>query len=276
MVRHRVLWALIIAATAASASGQESKPAFDVVSVRPHISGGPVSDVRFDFLPSRFIARHIPLRWIIAAAYMEAERDLPLIDRVVGGPAWIDTDAFNIEGVTDGETSPAAMRLMLRTLLDERFSLRVHTEQRNGPAYAVLLSRADGRLGPRLREPVADCDGLPSTEEARQRRCGSGVYFDKEDRSVIVYSADDDVDTILKFIAQPHIIGLDRPLINRTGLNGRFSFELRFSREATASAAAPGIPLFTALQQQLGLRVEQVTAPRDVVVIDSVQQPTEN
>lgn len=254
---------------------QEPKPGFEVASVRKNVTRTPGGS-RLELSPRRFSARGIPLRWIIAVAYIETERELPLIERVIGGPAWMDTDAFDIEAVAGAETSRAMMRLMLQTLLEERFSLKGHIEKEDGPAYAVLLSRADGRPGPQLREPTTGCDIASPGLESRERRCGSGAYVDADTQSVVVYGADADVDGILEQIAQPTIIELDRPLINRTGLKGRFSFELRFSREATASAAAPGISLFTALQQQLGFRVERVTTPIEVLAIDSVEQPTEN
>ena len=276
MVRRRSVSALLLAAAAVgSLSAQPAGPAFEVVSVKRNI-GGRLADIRLDFLPNRLIVRGVPLRWVIAAAYIEAEPEAVVLERVLGGPAWIDTDSFDIDGVPAAETSGANMRVMLRRLLQERFNLAIRSEARPGPAYAVTLNRADGRPGPQLREPVPECNGTTNLAEARRRRCGTGVYFDKEDQSVVVYGADSDVDTILASVSRPTVVKLDRPLVNRTGLSGRFSFELRFSRDATASVAASGTSFFTALQQQLGFKAEPVTAPREVFVIDSVQQPTQN
>jgi uncharacterized protein (TIGR03435 family) len=277
MVRHRGFPVSIIIAAAAVAwsSAQTERSAFDVASVK-RVIGGRFSDIRFEFLPTRLIARHVPLRSVIAVAYIDAEPDAVVAERVIGGPAWMDTDMFDIEGATDIETPRATMTLMLRRLLQERFSLKAHSDKRQGPAYAVLANRSDRRPGPQLRTPTVDCNGTSDIKEARQRRCGSGTYVDKEDGAVVVYGADYNVDQILGAISAAHVVRLDKPLINRTELDGRFSFELRFSREATASPAGSGIAFFTALQQQLGFKVEQVTAPIGVLVIDSVQQPTEN
>lgn len=185
------------------------------------------------------------------------------------------------------------MILMLQTLLEERFGLRMRTEQRNVPAYALLLNRADGRLGPRLR-PAGQlgrqltpaetkiCADL-TLEEARQRRCGSGVYFDQKEQVTVIYGSDADMDALIDHIASVAVGALDRPVVNRTGLNGRFDYELRFSiaagRVSTSPAVGPnpsGTPIFTALPEQLGLRLDSVIAPTEVLVIDSVQQPTEN
>lgn len=277
MARHRELLVSvsIAAATVAWLPAQSQKSAFDVVSVKRNV-GGRLSDVRIDLLATRLVARHVPLRWVIAVAYLDAGPDTVLPDRVLGGPPWMDTDTFDIEGVTDAETPRAAMTLMLRTLLQERFSLRVHSETRDAPAYAVVLSRRDQRPGPQLRQSTTDCDGPTDRGEARRRRCGSGTYVDKDDGTLVVYGADSNVDQILETIAAAHVVKLDRPLVNRTGLDGRFSFELRFSREATTSVAASGTTFFTALQEQFGFEVEQARAPLDVLVIDSVEPPTEN
>jgi uncharacterized protein (TIGR03435 family) len=239
--------------------------------------------VDLQFQQGRFVATNLPLRWLIAVAYAEEGRE-PNLDRIVGGPPWIDSVPFDIQATTNGPATPTAtMRLMVQTLLKERFGLRMHTEQRSLPAYALLLNRDDGRLGPKLRPAeTKTCSDL-TLEQSRERRCGSGVYFDKEEQVAVVYGSNADIDALIDHIASPAVAAVDRPVVNRTGLSGRFDYELRFSIAAGRVDPSPAVglnpsgpPIFTSLREQLGLRLDPVTAPTEVLVIDSVQQPTEN
>ena len=274
------LWASFVALNVVALSAQAPKPAFEVASVRRHVSG-PFIMVDFVFQPTRFVAMNMPLRGLIAVAYGTEGRE-PTLDRILGGPSWIDAATFDIQATTDRVTTRATMQLMLQTLLDERFGLRMRIEQRNLPAYALVTNRNDGRLGPRLRLAEAkNCSDL-TFEQARDRRCGSGIYFDKEEQVTVVYGSDVDIDALISLLDVPAVGALDRPLVNRTGLSGRFDYELRFSVAAGRSTTSPVgpnpsvTPLVTALREQLGLKLDSVTAPIDVFVIEAVQQPSEN
>jgi uncharacterized protein (TIGR03435 family) len=260
---------------------QTEKPGFEVASVRRNVSGEAPYRVTLDFQPGRFVATNVFLRWLIAAAYAEEGR-VPILERIVGGPAWVDTDPFDVQAVTDGSTPQATMQLMLQQLLEERFGLRMRTEQRNEPAYALLPDRPDGRLGPQLTPAeTKECSDI-SLELARARRCGWGVYFDKAAQLTVSYGSNADMRGLIEHLAGPAVARLDRPVVDRTGIAGRFDFEVRFSVlagrvSASPAAAAPqGPSLFTALREQLGLKLEPVTAPIEVLVIDEVHQPTEN
>lgn len=174
-----LLAAVLCASFVAVAVTQTQKPTFEVASIRRNMSGAPLFRFSIDFHPARFVASNVFLRLVVAVAYAEEGRD-PAIDRVIGGPAWIDSDAFDIEATTERTaSSPATMKLMLRTLLEERFGLRLQNEQRSLPAYALLLNRSDGQLGPQLRPAQArNCSEL-TFEQRRDRRCGDGAYVDK-------------------------------------------------------------------------------------------------
>ena len=168
---------------------------------------------------------------------------------------------------------------MLRTLLEQRFHLLVHTEMREVPIYTLRLARTDGNLGPRLTRSTLDCaallagrDGaapLPPQADGRPtcRVSSSGRSFRGGGSSIGVLAA------IL-----PQQVG--RPVEDRTGLSGLFDFDLEFSAEGRDLDAIPvggDTPsIFTALQEQLGLRLESARAPLDVFVIDRVERPTDD
>ena len=130
MAWHRSGWLPLIAGMVVTLSAQAPKPTFEVASVKPNKSGlSGLSQINIDFQQSRFVATNVPLRWLIAVAYGKEERE-PTPDRIVGGPSWIDSAAFDIRAITDVPTSRATMNLMLQTLLEERFGLRnAQTEQ---------------------------------------------------------------------------------------------------------------------------------------------------
>ena len=276
MARIGGVWCLV-ALLGASVAAQESKPRFEVASVRVNLSGN-LSQINFAFLPTRFVATMVPLRALIAIAYADEGRE-PGMERVVGGPAWVDLAFFDVQGTTGTPTPQGTMRLMLRRLLEERFALRLVNEQRMTDAYALVMARSDGRPGPQLKPAqLKDCSKL-TFEQQRSRRCGDGVYVDKETMTRHLYGSDKDIDA---FIAHITSVGgnLNRPVVNRTGLNGRFDYEVQSTAlegRLTVRPAEPQAPEFsTALREQLGLKLEPVTAPISVLVIESVSQPTEN
>jgi uncharacterized protein (TIGR03435 family) len=281
----RVLVVLLILGSAAGALGQQSKPSFEVASVRPTLSKR-LSEINVEIQPRRFVATMVPLRWLIAVAYGPVGGEpknlnsFP-IKRIVGGPSWIDSASFDIQAVTEEDVPPATMRLMLQRLLEERFGLRLRTEQRNMEAYALLLDRRDGRLGPQLRPAqVKDCSKLTDQQQV-DRRCGDGASGDTQTMTIAIYGSDKDMAAFGEHLGGPTGANLDRPVIDRTGLKGRFDYEVRFSPTAgrldSVGPALPPVPdLFRALRDQLGLKLEPVIAPVDILVVDSAEQPTAN
>ena len=155
---------------------------------------------------------------------------------------------------------------MLRTLLAQRFRLVAHTEKRDQPVYALMTARTDGRLGPRLKASTVNCSGRSDASE----HCSMGGSFTGSGGT-------------LKGVGQPLTVlathlstAVDRIVQDRTGLAGGFDFELAWSGGLKTAPAAPSeLPsVFTALQEQLGLRLEPSRGPVDVLVIDSVERPT--
>jgi uncharacterized protein (TIGR03435 family) len=275
--------------------GPERLPRFEVASVKPSTSG------RMQFLVQpggRFVATDAPLKLLIADAFLGAE---PLaLSRVLGGPEWIESARYDINAKASTEFQPSPggpprdMLLMLRSLLEERFTLKAHRETRELPIYELVLARADGRLGPGMRQPAVDCDALvaarrggappPPRQPSDPPPCAAmrgpasilsgGIPMQQFARMVTLSMADAN---------GPAGRDQGRLVIDRTGLTGRFAFTLRWTPEQMPTATPPpGVPpidpngpsFFTALQEQLGLRLQSASGPVEVVVIDSVEQPT--
>ncbi len=187
--------------------------------------------------------------------------------QVVGGPAWMESDKFDITGRPQAEGTPSSTQLrgMIRSILESRFKLTTHREKREMPAYALTV----GGGTPKLARNETNPNGPPALLFK-----GLGV--------LPAVNA-----TMSEFAGVLQLAVLDRPVIDRTGLQGRFDFTLSWTPDESqfrsmgvqvpppaADAKLPG--LFTAIQEQLGLRLERVNAPVEVIVIDRVERPSEN
>ena len=250
-----------------------NSPAFEVASVKPTKPGAPLPFVRS---PGRFTMR-APLRVLIQNAY-QLLQDAQLI----GGPSWMTSDTFDIVATMAGNPPQEQIPLMLRALLADRFKLVVHTETRELPIYALVLARRDGKLGARIRPATFDCLAL------RKRAIGSPPALPRGSMSCAVRSRPGNVMAGGISFAQlaDHLAPfLNRVVIDQTGVAGNFDLDL----EWTPDQSKPQLPtdvsqqpeiilnvpsLFTALQEQLGLKLEPTRGPVDVLVIDSVSQPT--
>jgi uncharacterized protein (TIGR03435 family) len=260
-------------------SGHAQTPApaavatFEAASIKRNISGE--TRLRFETPPGRLTAVNVPLRFVIRQAYRVPEA------RIIGGPAWVDTERFDILSTAPASANVDTMREMLRTLLLERFGLVVHTEMREMPVYVLRLARTDATLGSHLRRSTTDCSGRGSTVVAGRVPCGIMVSQGPGSGSLRGGSA-----TLDNFV---RLLGdfLDRPLNDGTGLTGLFDLELQFTAERSSmpGAAVPGglatasspddVPsVFTALREQMGLMLEARKGRADVWVIDAVSRPT--
>jgi bla regulator protein blaR1 len=256
----------------------EGQPAFDVASVKPNESGD--MRVTLQAMPGgRFRATNAPLRTLIREAYALQGFQLS------GGPGWLDSARFDIVAKSENNPTPLQMRVMLRALLAERFQLRVHTEARDLPFYALVLARSDGKLGPHLRPTGADCSqapewlgtGPPPVRDAAApcRSAGPGAGGAMRFRGITL-------EAFAKFLATP----VRRPVIDRTGLTGDFDIELEMTAEFGPPPPPPGMPdqvdrtsapsIFTSVQDQLGLRLDSQRGPVDVLVIDRVERLVPN
>ena len=233
--------------------------AFDVASIK---RAGDVRE-RASRTPGRYYEPAITFRRLIAEAYGLQ----PF--RVLGGPDWVDSDLWSVDGRSQSPTKGDEMRLMLRRLLQERFNLELRAETRELPIFELKLARTDGTLGPNLKPSSRDCSLGP---------CGpgrDGLAFD----SVQIASLGAPMSAL---VAQLETY-LRRIVRDATGLTGRYDINLRFaaetglpwlpSLETLASQPAPPA-LATALQEQLGLRLDSGQASVDVLAIARAQRAT--
>jgi uncharacterized protein (TIGR03435 family) len=248
---------------------------FDAVSIKRNTSGD--TRIRFEMPPGRLNAVNVPLRFAIRQAYRLPE------SRVLGGPTWLDADRFDIAATAagDGVTSDV-IRQMLRTALADRFGLVLHNETRTMPIYSLVPAKSDGTLGPNLRRSDMDCAGQRAQVVSGRVRCG--VLVSEAATSASLRGGGASFAEFVRLFSD----FLERPLIDNTGLTGVFDLELQFTaaRGSLPGAAVPGglatapgtdIPsVFTAVQEQLGLKLNAATGTADVLVIDRVTPPTEN
>lgn len=274
---RKLLAVIVLATLVGPAMGQEAVPAFEAVSVRMNRSGADGQSMRL--LPGgRVVVANSLLRPLIETAYAVLPQQL------VGGPAWLDSDRFDIEarasenlpGSVPGGP-PGRAQLMLQRLLAERFSLSVHHESRELPIYELIVARAGGRLGPRINKAKTDCVPLMAAYGRGEAplpprsECGmSGRPGNVSARGAMI-----------AMFVSALTARTDRLVVDRTGLAGGYDFDLEFAPEAGSAAdvsvpAGDGVSLFTALEEQLGLKLRPARGPVDVVVIDRVQHPTEN
>jgi uncharacterized protein (TIGR03435 family) len=252
--------ALLGGAVLGAAQPQEG-PRFEVASVKPnHTDAQPFGLVGGDPGGVRFT--NIQLRDLIRRAYRLQEHQL------LGGPNWIRADRFDVVAKTTGPASVNAKWSMMRALLAERFKLRVHTENRNLLVYHLLRARKDGKLGPRLTR-----SSLPCVEGQAQPCAVMGISRSGE------LSAR--VDTMDDFIRRGLMFILGVTVIDGTGLQGNFDIDLKWIPESPTPPldgrtgdAESDASIFTAIREQLGLKLEPRRGAVEVLVIDSVEHPT--
>ena len=250
--------ALMVVVTTLTAA-QGPSPTFDVTSVKPNTSGA--TGGRSSCCDGGgYTGTNVTVRRVMGLAYMPTPE-------IVGGPSWIYTDLFDIQGRTARRHDRPEVQLMLRALLADRFKLRVHRETREMPAYALVLARTDGQVGPQLVHAQPCPAASPTQPEPRGQSCG-GFNLGRgtlRGRSVTTSQ-----------IARELGAATDgRHVLDRTGLAGPFDVTLTWNADAlSAGAGSSDSPsIFSALQEQLGLSLESITAPIEVIVIDSAERP---
>jgi bla regulator protein blaR1 len=253
---------------------------FEAASVKQNKpnAGDPVR-VLVRFLPGgSFEAFNVTLGSVIRLAY--GLQDF----QMVGGPEWINTDRFDMQARGPQGATESEIPRRLQTLVAERLALKAHRETRDHPIYALVLARADGSLGPRLRRSQFDPEKIKELyakafrEKASPPQCGLSAARRLGSCGLTIAS----LTSLLPIYA-------GRMVVDRTGLTGGYDYELQFSdREIPGAGTGGGFPvpiapdnpdapsLFTALEEQLGLKLEAQTGPVEVLVIDHVERPTPN
>jgi uncharacterized protein (TIGR03435 family) len=279
------LFLSLVGGLAALTAATEGQPdVFEVASIKPNTGRDGDRDVTI--LPGgRFTAQFATLRDLVQLAYPGQNGRLRDESQIVSADGWMAADHFDVvakasdlpmtfdaAGVSAGAARPdehAAIdriRTMLRALLAERFKLAVHTEQRQRPVYALVFANPRGRLGPSLRPVDVDCVALrghaqPESRSPGQAGCGGFRQLAPGRETAHAVS--------MAMIAG-RLSGTDgRPVVDRTGLPGVFDADLQWNPGDTA-----GTSIFTALQEQLGLKLEPATDAVDVLIIDHAEHPT--
>ena len=247
---------------------------FDIASVKANRSGS--EEWRFDTPPGRVVGTNVSLQDLVRYAYSIFGADS---DGRILGPEWIRTTRFDIDGRTRPDTSRAAAMSMLRQLLAERFGMKEHYETRQRSAYALVLARSDKQLGPQLKPNAIDCAAYLAAAQADRARGVSHVDPNQPTCGQRFEAGHVVASGLTMADLATSLSGLGRPVIDETGLGTqRFDFELRWTPvTVSAGASTPGGPsIFTALEDQLGVKLVPKNLPMDVLVIDHVQQPSDN
>lgn len=261
--------AWLIAAT--GLAGQTpANPAFEVASIKPNKSGqeGGTLYIR----AGTFRAVNVSLRSLIATAY-GSDRSL-FNDQIIGAPDWAVSDRFDIIAKIEGASQTLReLPPLLRPLLEQRFKLASHRETRPLPIFNLVTARADGRLGPQMQRSIVDCLARsaavragatvvppPANRPACGMRFGTGT----------VSAGGLTLSNLVRMLSST----VERLVVDRTGLAGDFDVELQWAPDGTAPDDRPSI--FTAVEEQLGLKLESTRAPVEVLVIDRVEHPTED
>jgi uncharacterized protein (TIGR03435 family) len=279
-----LLCAQHLAAQSAAGDGPRA-PAFEVASVRPNNSG----DGRVAIMAQpggRISMTNVTLRLMIRNAYRVQET------QIVGGPDWLNTARFDVVAKADGNPPADEMPQMVRALLAERFKLTTHNEIREMPIYALVPARADARPGPQLKTSEADCaagrgNAPPAAAAAplalgQVPPCGLIVGFGSLRGRGIRMAA----------LASSLSGFVGRVAVDRTNLTSGFDVDLSWTPDQipqgqTGAGAQPlvvngatvdpnGPSLFTALQEQLGLKLESTKGPVEVLVVDRAEKPSED
>jgi uncharacterized protein (TIGR03435 family) len=246
------------------ASSRPDFSEFEVATIKPAPSGASGRWIRM-LSTHEFAANNHALKTLIAAAYNLSPR------AISGGPGWVESDRYDILAKAPGEFRPNlnAQMAMLRKLLADRFQLTFHREPRELPVYALTVAKG----GPKLKESTVVADASPAGAPPL-----TFVVMSQRVQLPGRYATMADLASVMQRSA------LDLPVLDKTGLPGRYDFDLEFTPDETVfggglgrgseDSAKPG--LFAAIQQQLGLRLEATKGAVDALVIDRVVRPSAN
>jgi len=267
------------AIVAAQRTRPDAAPAFEAASIKQNRSGETLTYAPAILPGGRFSVSNATLRRLIEYAY---DVDL-LLSRfmLIGGSEGVLATRFDVTAVAPGGSPDdqdlrKESKLRLRTLLAERFQLRTHTEARPLPVFALTVAR-EGRLGPQLRRSAYDCwTWRRARSEGRQieePRDADGPWCTANSFTVPDAFRSRNVGVIADLIRSVQF-AVDRPIEDATGLTGNLEWTLTFAMSSTRESSWPSI--YTAMQEQLGLKLEPRSDPMEVRVIDSVSMPTPN
>ncbi len=229
----------------------DADPGWEVATVRP--SDPDDMHQSFDVRGRHIVVQNQPVEMMLLVAYGVQK------SQIVGAPEWVRTERFSVDGVPDldGQPNVRQIQSLLQKLLAERFGMKLHHEQRDMPVYALTVAKG----GTKMTRSTGDPNGLPSENGG-----GSGnirnFHF---------------TNTSMPDLALFMLVEVDRPVVDHTGLQGRYDFPLKFSKDEVSTSDPDAPPrVFTAIQEQVGLKLEPTKAPADVLVIDKIERPSAN
>ena len=239
----------------------DANPAFEVATIKPSDPAHPQQIITLR--GAEVITTNVTVHALINLAYWLHPKQL------TGGPSWTETEKFDMAGKPDvpGQPSVDQMKTMIQKLLTDRFQLKFHFEKRELPVYAVRPIKTDAKMTPSQDDPKAI----------------AGFNIGRNPKGMMMVFRNSPISQFTAVLQN----STDRPVVDQSGLTGKYDFTLNFTPDA-AMAARLGCPpppadnpdaapdLFAAFQQQLGLKLEPARAPTDVMVIDSVEKPSEN
>jgi uncharacterized protein (TIGR03435 family) len=244
-----LLFALLLPTAFAQQAPPPAPLTFEAATIKPY----PKNDNTWDLhsTPDGYTGMDISLYKLVQEAYGIYDPKL-----VTGGPSWIDKDRFDLEAKFDTTQLPLAAKLtyrqraaMLQSLLADRFHLKVHHETRSFPVFDLVLAKGGPKLQP--SEHHHDYGSLHTANDAVENGTTGDIAYDLRSPT-------------------------GRPVIDRTGLTGRYDYHLHFSSSLSPAPDSNEPSVFTAVEEQLGLKLVPSTAPLDVLVIDSAEKPSAN
>jgi uncharacterized protein (TIGR03435 family) len=284
-MRTSLLLVLLLATPLAAQTVTPQAPAFEVASIRrsADVSARIVTPSN-EFLPGGvWRVRDLTIRNLIRSLYPDQARW-----QIVGGPEWTSQELYDIEARGHTTASAEEVRAMARKLLADRLRLDVHNETRELPVFVLTLPKGR-RLGPGFTNPAVDCapfraGGERPQDHTRQpfadRLSCAMVVMPTSDRTLKVPGANLRLsagDATLTEIVPLLGGALGRPVLDQTGVTGRFDIELQYSSlPLSTTTVDTGPALRTAIAEQLGLSVDDSRAPIEVLVIDRVERPSAN
>jgi uncharacterized protein (TIGR03435 family) len=251
---NRFVVVVLCSVTVSLAAQQPADPKFEVASIRQNVSGAGSNgwNIRGETLTATnvWLVDLMPVAYEITAL------------QIVGGPDWVRSDRFDIVAKMTADATRDQMAVMLRTLLEDRFKLRVRNEKREMAIFELALANKDGRVGPNLH----DCSNLDDKEANSNRR------FTNPPGGNVAAGGCGPMSRVAG-LAAGQVQGI---VHDKTGLSGNWRYNVFFGPDLPdPNSANPTLPSFvTALREQLGLKLERARGVVDVLVIDSVERPT--
>ena len=262
-MRKHLLWNLgVLWALSSMTLGQQlsAKPAFAIADVHdsprvmvPYSNGGQLKGDRYNLRQSTIVD-------MIALAYGVKP------EMVQGGPSWLEMKRFDIAAKADPKTSTADLKLMLQSLLADRFNLVLHKGEAAMPAF--LLTAPDGKT--KMKQSSEGQEENCRPDPTPQTAGGAPL--------IVIFCTGMSVDKLATLLRQAAEADLTEPVLNQTGLEGKWDFTLRWTdNRQRAKAGAEAVSILDAVEKDLGLKLELKTAPRSVLIVDSVNgKPTPN